>query len=218
MRGGYGAHAAAVHALDVVPLFPLPGHVLLPGLPTPFHIFESRYRRLVRDLLSLPPDGRWLAVPRIAPGHETAAAGRPPLLPVVAAARLVAANALPDGRFLVVVQGEGRWHLNEQDSGRPYRLAQLVRLPEPEPAADLPARVAAAVHRVLGGAQALSEEIRALLDPAHHDPAVVLDRLAALSLVDPDLRQRYLEADSTCCRLRILEGAQCCSGEIATLN
>ena len=41
-----------VHALDAVPLFPLPGHVLLPGLPVPFLIFEPRYRALVSDPVS----------------------------------------------------------------------------------------------------------------------------------------------------------------------
>jgi uncharacterized protein len=207
-----------VLALDAVPLFPLPGHVLLPGMPVPFTIFEARYRALIRDLLQRPSEARWLAVPRIAAGHESAAASEPPLVPVVAAARLIASTELPDGRFLIAVVGEGRWHLHELASDRPYRLAQLVRMPEPSPTADLPERVTAAVRRVLGAQAAVSDEMLALLDTANHEAAAVLDRLAALSLVDPDLRQRYLEADSACCRLRVLEGAQCCSGEIAGLN
>ncbi|MDP9466692.1 MAG: peptidase S16, partial [Actinomycetota bacterium] len=36
-----------------LPLFPL-GLVLLPGLLLPLHVFEDRYRDLVRDLLELP--------------------------------------------------------------------------------------------------------------------------------------------------------------------
>ena len=41
-----------------MPLFPL-GTVLYPGLVLPLHIFEERYRQLVRDLLDRPvPDLR----------------------------------------------------------------------------------------------------------------------------------------------------------------
>ncbi len=207
-----------VLALDAVPLFPLPGHVLLPGLPVPFNIFEPRYRALVRDLLARPAEERWLAVPRVALGHEAEVAGEPPLLPIVAAARLAAANELGDGRFHLVVIGEGRWHLHELASDRPYRLAQLVRMPEPSLDDSLTERVAGAVRRIIGRRPSITEEVAALLDTASHAPTMVLDRLAALSLVDPDLRQRYLEADSGCCRLRVLEGAQCCSGEARALN
>jgi len=203
-----------VIALDHVPLFPLPGHVLLPGMLVPFHIFEPRYRALVRDLLAKPIEARWLAVPRIMPGSEAAAAGEPPLVQVLSAARLASAHELSDGRFHIAVVGEGRWHLHELSSDRPYRLAQLVRMPEPIMDDELSNRVAGAVRRIIGKRPAITDEVLALLDTTAHKPSVVLDRLAGLTLVDPDLRQRYLEADTACCRLRVLEGAQCCSGEI----
>jgi len=207
-----------VLALDAVPLFPLPGHVLLPGLPVPFHVFEPRYRALVRDLMARPPEARWLALPRVAPGHEAEAAGEPPLEPVVAAARLAAASELGDGRFHIAVIGEGRWHLHELASDRPYRQAQLVRMPEPVIDSEFAGRVASAVSRIIGSRPTVAEEMLAQLDTASHDPILVLDRLASLTLVDPDLRQRYLEAGEACCRLRVLEGAQCCSGEFPALN
>lgn len=209
-----------VDALSDVPLFPLPGHVLLPGLPVPFHIFEPRYRALIGDLLARPAETRWLAVPRIAPGHEGDAAGLPPLVPVVCAARLTGATPLPDGRFLIAVTGEGRWRLREHLSALPYRVANLERRPEPVPAADFAERVAVAVRRHLGPNPAVADEVLGLLDLGRHSATAVLDRLAALSLVDPDLRQRFLEADSPECRLRVLEGAECCGGpvELTSLN
>ncbi len=207
-----------VHALDAVPLFPLPGHVLLPGLPVPFLIFEPRYRALVSDLMALPPAARWLAVPRITPGFEGAAAGEPPVVSIVSAARLANARELPDGLWQIAVIGEGRWYLHEQPSERPYRRAQLLRRPEPTFTPDLTDRIGGAVRRLLGLRSAVTDEVIALLDPGRHEPNVVLDRLASLCLVDPDLRQRYLEAESPCCRMRVIEGAQCCSGEVPSLN
>lgn len=201
--------------LAEVPLFPLPGHVLLPGLAVPFHIFEPRYRALIADLQEQPSERRWLAIPRIAPGHETDAGGLPPVVPVVTAARLAAVTVLPDGRYLIAVVGEGRWRLSEFLTGRPYRLARLERLAEPPPPEDLADRVATAVRRHLGPSPAVAEDILALLDAGCQPPAAVLDRLAALTLVDPDLRQSYLEAVSAECRLRILTGAECRGGPTA---
>lgn len=203
-------------ALDQVPLFPLPSHVLLPGLPVPFHVFEPRYCALIADLLLQPAEQRWLAIPRIAPGHEADAAGLPPLVAVVTAARLAAATALPDGRFLIAVVGEGRWRLGEFLTARPYRLARLERLAEPAPPEDFAERVTTAVRRHLGQKPAVAEDLLALLDTGRHPAAAVLDRLAALTLVDPDLRQRFLEAVSAECRLRVLTGAECCGGSMTT--
>jgi Lon protease-like protein len=197
-----------VQALTEVPLFPLPGHVLLPGLVTPFHIFEPRYRTLIRDVSGRADGQRFFAVPRIKPGYETAAAGAPPLVEVVTLAHLVDCHELPDGRFVVAVVGEGRWRLTEQPSPRAYRLARLQRMPEPPLDFDMAERLAACVRRVIGVGRAVPEDMLALLDIDSNGPGVVLDRLAALTLVDPDLRQRYLDTISPCCRLRVLEGAE----------
>jgi Lon protease-like protein len=194
-----------------VPLFPLPGHVLLPGLPVPFHVFEPRYRALVDDLMRRPAAERLLAVPRIQPGHEGEAAAAPPLCPVVSLARLVSAAPLPDGRWLIAVMGDGRWRLGEEPSSRPYRQARLDPLPELPAPADLRGRLDLVAQRVLGRRAGLPDDLRGLLDPTAHPPGVVLDRIGALTLVDPDLRQRFLEATSPVCRLRILAGSECSS-------
>ena len=36
---------------EVIPVFPLPGAVLLPGTHLPLHIFEPRYRAMVEDAI-----------------------------------------------------------------------------------------------------------------------------------------------------------------------
>lgn len=191
-------------ALSAVPLLPLAGQVLLPGLPQAWRFAAPVHRLLIRDLLTRPAAQRWLALPRIAPGWEDE--NDPPLLPIVSAARLVLAHELADGSFHVLVVGEGRWHLDEQPSGRPYRQGQLVRMPEAPLEGAAQRRVAAAVERLLRGRAAIDDEVACLLDLAQHPPELVLDRLAALTLVDPDLRQRYLESQRLCERLCLLEG------------
>ena len=50
-----------------VPVFPLPGVFLFPGTLLPLHIYESRYRLMIEDLL----DKRgWLVISAIEAGHE----------------------------------------------------------------------------------------------------------------------------------------------------
>ena len=40
--------------LSAVPLFPLPDYFLMPGVVAPLHIFETRYRQMIEDLLDGP--------------------------------------------------------------------------------------------------------------------------------------------------------------------
>ena len=51
MRGEPDATARRAAAPEVVGLFPLADHVFLPGFPSPYRVFERRYRELVEDLL-----------------------------------------------------------------------------------------------------------------------------------------------------------------------
>lgn len=180
---------------DVLPLFPLPDHVLLPGVPVPFRIFEPRYRRLVADLEEMQEDERWLVVPRLADGWKTDYHGRPQVLPVAAAARLVRVEPLDEAESLIVVEGVLRIRLEEIPSTKPYRLAHWAPLPdEGSPseatliaAEQVLAKVRVLARRVGDGAEQLTELA------AGDDRVFAADRLAALLLGDPDVRQRHLE-------------------------
>ena len=52
-----------------VPLFPLPGTVLLPGGLLPLHVFEERYREMLRDALA---GERLIGMAFLLPGYEQA--------------------------------------------------------------------------------------------------------------------------------------------------
>src|SRR5512139_2245554 len=100
-----------------VPLFPLPDHVFLPGVPAPYRIFEPRYRALVRDLLKLPPAERLLAIPRLSPGWRPEEYdGAPAFDPVATIGQVIHCAPLPDGEFHIVVQGISRVLLKEVPS------------------------------------------------------------------------------------------------------
>src|SRR6202020_2166961 len=89
-----------------LPLFPL-GTVLFPGLLLPLHIFEERYRQLVRDLLS-EPEPRQFGVIAIRKGRETGIDGVHSLYPIGCIAALRRVERLEDGRFDLVTVGTQR--------------------------------------------------------------------------------------------------------------
>lgn len=180
---------------DVLPLFPLPDQVLLPGVPVPFRVFEPRYRTLIADLEARPEDERWMVVPRLVDGWKTDQYGRPLFLPIAAAARLVRVQPLDPGESLIVVEGVLRIRLEEIASEKPYRFAQWVPLPDDLTPSDsaltaaeqVLAKVRILARRVGDGAEQLTELVEG------DDRVLAADRLAALLLSDADSRQWHLE-------------------------
>ena len=51
---------------ETLPLFPLPGVALFPDLPLPLHIFEPRYREMLKDALA---GSRLIGIVQTRPGE-----------------------------------------------------------------------------------------------------------------------------------------------------
>src|SRR5687767_13994813 len=99
---------------ELIPLFPL-GTPLFPGVVLPLQIFEPRYRRLMRDLLSRPEaeDGRFFGVVAIRQGWEVErVAPAEALYDVGCTARVQAVRPQPDGGFRIVTVGGQRFRLH----------------------------------------------------------------------------------------------------------
>ncbi|MEW5738460.1 MAG: LON peptidase substrate-binding domain-containing protein [Myxococcota bacterium] len=86
-------------------VFPLPQVVLLPGTVQPLHIFEQRYRDLVRDALA--SDGVF-ALAQVLPGQEGRLAGAPELESMLCAGVIGVHELLEDGRYNLVLVGVAR--------------------------------------------------------------------------------------------------------------
>jgi hypothetical protein len=113
---------------ETLPLFPL-GTVLYPGLLLPLHIFEERYRQLVRDLLETSGPQHF-GVVAIRKGRETGIDGISALYEIGCTARLRQVAKHPDGRFDLVTVGTQRFRLAELDHSRPYLQGQVDLLAE----------------------------------------------------------------------------------------
>jgi Lon protease-like protein len=121
-------------ALRRLPIFPLPGAVLLPHGAVPLHIFEPRYRKMVRDCLPQNGGANALALAQIAPASLRSGDDPPRVLPIVGVGTLARLEELPDGRFNLVLKGVMRARISEEHATvEPYRLVRA------EPLVDDPA-------------------------------------------------------------------------------
>ena len=103
-----------------VPLFPLPGAILFPRSQLPLHIFEPRYREMVRDAI----DGAG-QIAMIQP-HRLDDDNQAPLYDVGCVGELVGVEELDDGRFNIVLLGSNRFRLiRETEADAAYRCAEV---------------------------------------------------------------------------------------------
>jgi Lon protease-like protein len=133
-------------ALSALPLFPLPT-VLFPGALLPLHIFEPRYRAMVKDALDTH---RALAIVLVTDPTTLDEHGHPAIARIAGAGIIVDHTELPGGRFNLLIRGRARVSLEELPfDGRvsPYRRARATVLTPPSidvPPADLSALFSAA--------------------------------------------------------------------------
>jgi Lon protease-like protein len=114
-----------------VPIFPLPGALLFPRAQLPLHIFEPRYRAMVRDALA---SDRLIAM--VQPRDQS---DPPGLFEIGCLGRIASSDELEDGRFDIVLEGLGRFRIaREAKVETPYRQVDADRdgfeeEAEPEP-------------------------------------------------------------------------------------
>jgi Lon protease-like protein len=119
----------------LLPLFPL-DVVLLPGAPLPLHIFEPRYKEMIRECLATnAPFG---VVRALEEG----------IAEVGCTAEIVTVTKeYPDGRLDLVAEGRKRFEVLELNRGRSFLQADVLLVPdEPGPPAEEDKTRAVQVH------------------------------------------------------------------------
>ncbi len=108
---------------------PLPSVVLFPGSAAPLHIFEPRYRQMVKD--ALESDGVF-ALGQLQEGWERDYLGRPPLMPILCAGVITQHEALAEGRYNLMLAGLLRARVKrELEPTREYREVEAEVLEDP---------------------------------------------------------------------------------------
>ena len=114
---------------EVIPVFPLPGALLLPRARLPLNIFEPRYLAMLDDVLR--SDHRLIGMVQPYEGP----APQPKLHVIGCAGRVTSLSETEDGRYLIALTGVSRFRIGgELDGFTPYRR---IRAEWPDFAADL---------------------------------------------------------------------------------
>jgi len=190
-------------AANDYPCILLEGCPLLPFQLLPLHLFEPRYRRMVEEALA---GGRRFAVAEARAGAQ----GGEEAGPWATLGRILSHQPLPDGRHLVLVEGEVRLRVEGLARRRPYPALRAVEVPDGEAGPDAHvsvARAAALVERLLRSSPA-EEEAGALLPRlqqlAATHPGRFADAAAGHLVADPDLRRRLLSMADPDARLMLV--------------
>ncbi|HWU39744.1 MAG TPA: LON peptidase substrate-binding domain-containing protein [Candidatus Acidoferrum sp.] len=195
-------------AIIQIPIFPLPDVVLFPHTLQPLHIFEPRYREMVRDCLA---GDKRLAMALLRPGWESDYYGRPPVYPIAGAGEIVRHEELPDGRFNILLRGTMRVSITaEIPAEKSYRLARARPLPDRYPDANPKAmgdrleRLKVFYLRILSEVQKGQGEAAKIFSGVK-DPGIIVDRIASAAISESETRQKVLEALDVSTRMAILQ-------------
>jgi Lon protease-like protein len=172
-----------------VPLFPLPGAILFPRSQLPLHIFEPRYREMVRD--AIDGGGR---IAMIQP-HRLDDDNRAPLYQVGCVGELVGVEELEDGRFNIVLLGSSRFRLiKEAEVDASYRCADInieaFDDQEPEPLSLVQRAEVEREARRLGDAMGLAVDWEAV---SRLDDEMLVNAIAQVAPFDVGAKQALLE-------------------------
>jgi Lon protease-like protein len=205
--------------MAVMPMFPL-GSVLLPGGILPLHVFEPRYRDMVRDCLRVdgePEFGQAL----ISHGWETG--GGDDRVMVGTVAQMLQVDAIDENRYALVAVGTRRIRINAWLPDDPYPIADVDDWPDEDPDAPGLAVHVAASHARVRAARALAARVAEQADAAmgagefgvlpvdsgddeiSDDPLLATYHLATLAPIGPADRFRLLAAPGPTRRLALLD-------------
>ena len=185
---------------DTIPVFPLPGALLLPRTRLPLHLFEPRYLQMFDD--ALRTDDRLIGM--IQPYGDTG--GR--LHKIGCAGRITSFSETEDGRYMISLSGISRFRLlNEVDGDTPYRRAKVDwrgferDAGQPEPDADWDRKTFLTSLCKFFEEENLSTDWDSLAEAGDE---LLINSLAMLCPFEPEDKQALLEAPSLTTRRETL--------------
>lgn len=179
-----------------LPIFPLPGAILFPGLQLPLHIFEPRYRDLVGS--SLAKDR---LIGMIQPQKSKDGA---PLYAIGCVGRIGDVEALEDGRYNIVLEGEARFRvLRELDVTTTFRQveAELIEDPQDEILSSVERAGFEFEARRFADMQGYSVDWESV---ARLDDETLINGVAQIAPFDPASKQALLEASNLAERCELM--------------
>lgn len=190
-------------APSLLPLFALPGTVCYPHGYLPLHVFEPRYRQLVRDAAAASGQIGIIAYD-LTQGDDYDEADR--LHPIGTLGIIEHLQPQGDGRFNIMLRGVRRFALESLEGGKPYRLGRVHWLDDRAGVSSVEAlRQLPVLQESFTYLDPDYDELyRAVMNNHTPDEAYVVLCNSLLGLLDLNypLNQELLELDSAVARLR----------------
>lgn len=196
-------------------MFPL-GTVLLPGEVLPLHVFEPRYRDLVRDCMAGEHEFGVVLILRgseVGGGDVRSMAGT--------AARIVQLSETPDGRLFLAAVGTRRIRVEAWLPDDPYPRADVEDWPDEPPGEGFEDRLAAttaSLRRVIALRAELGEPAAPATAEIAADPSLASFAIGALAPLGPADRFDVLVAPGPDARLQLLDELLAGAEEVAVLQ
>ncbi len=173
--------------------------MLFPNVFLPLHIFEDRYREMVRDALS---GDRIIGMVLLRNEANPVGADMPAVYPIGCAGLITHSEPLDDGRFNIVLRGLEKFRIQEEDHTKAYRQATTEPIAEAEGPLDQLNADRQRLERVLDHRlNASGSESRIPPDMANLD---LVNALSQYLDLDPIEKQALLERHSVSERCRSL--------------
>lgn len=187
---------------SVIPVFPLPGALLLPRARLPLHLFEPRYLAMLDD--ALKTDNRLIGMVQ----PYAAADGSDKLHTIGCAGRVTAMSETEDGRYMITLSGMSRFRVLEEVEGfTPYRRCRVdwdgfdADLGEEEHDPDLDRPALMDLLERFFEDRGLNTDWETMKEA---EPELLINSLSMLCPFEPEERQALLEAPSLVTRRETL--------------
>ncbi len=183
----------------MLPLFPLPNVVLFPNVFLPLHIFEDRYRAMVKDALA---GERMIGMVLLRHCDQEVADDNPSVYAVGCSGLISHYTPLDDGRYNIVLRGIEKFQVIEEDHTLLYRRGHVRPIADDAGERDV---LQARRHRL---EELLAQRLAAggsdSRVPAEMPDADLVNALSQYLDLDPVEKQALLECEGAAARCRSL--------------
>lgn len=188
--------------MSFLPMFPL-GTVLFPGMLLPLHVFEPRYRAMIRYCLDNEPE---FGVTLITRGQETG--GGEERSQIATVSRIIEVGQFPDGRYALQSVGVRRVKVTAWLADDPYPRAMVEEWEDDmmgDASSSVPAMVISKLRRLLAASSEAGYSVPDATSELSDDPLMASYHAAALAPLSTHDQQRLLLASGPTERWKLLD-------------
>lgn len=189
-----------------VPILPLPDTVFFPHTLLPLHIFEPRYKQMIKDVLD---SNGMVGVVQLRPGWHESYFESPPVYKVLGVGSIIESEQLEDGRYDILLSGRYRTQIVAEQETAIYRSAEVHIVEDEIQPADADNvstdhETLLTLYAKISAALPSGTSLHPGLDEKTVPPGTLVDVMSSLLVNDPYERQSLLSEPDVARRQQLL--------------